>query len=352
MTTRATFIALLSLSLTTPVLAQTTPPCQIQGHVKGLGNKTIVFSYVQQGQQHQDSVRAADDRFTYTTRPSDDGTVILHLVRSPFVRFWNEPGQLTATGSMTEPSHIAIVGTPNNDLLTQYHQTIDWAFDKREHAHPDSAALLKPLFKRATLDFVKAHPRSRTSAYALYWQSMYDDKPVDEYEQLYRQFSSAVKAGPQGQAMAKRLAVLRNQPLVGRKAPTFTIPDTANVAVSLDRFKGQYVLLDFWGHWCGPCIKSMPHLKQLQARYAQQVAVVGIGMEDADDKKAWLDAIHKHQATWTQLCELQGNKGVIQQYNITAFPTYLLLDKQGVVLERANELGAIDEKLKKLVPGK
>lgn len=143
---------------------------------------------------------------------------------------------------------------------------------------------------------------------------------------------------------------LRNQPVVGRPAPAFTIPDTAGVAVPLSRFKGQLVLLDFWGHWCGPCIASMPHLKEVQARYARQLAVVGIGMENADDKPQWQQAIRKHQANWAQLSELKGEEGVIAQYNITAFPTYLLLNQQGVVVERSNELGPIEAKLKMLVP--
>ncbi|WP_167855679.1 TlpA family protein disulfide reductase [Hymenobacter fodinae] len=127
------------------------------------------------------------------------------------------------------------------------------------------------------------------------------------------------------------------------------MPDTAGVAVSLARFRGQYVLLDFWGHWCGPCISSMPHLKQLQTQYAQRLAIVGIGMEAAQDKPLWLKAIRKHQLTWTQLSELKADKGVIEQLNVEQFPTYMLLDKEGNLLVMTSSIGPVEEKLKSLL---
>ena len=41
----------------------------------------------------------------------------------------------------------------------------------------------------------------------------------------------------------------------------------------LNDFKEKYVLLDFWGTWCGPCIKLIPDLKQLQKKYKDLVIV-------------------------------------------------------------------------------
>ncbi|SMB99146.1 alkyl hydroperoxide reductase/ Thiol specific antioxidant/ Mal allergen [Hymenobacter roseosalivarius DSM 11622] len=332
-----------------PSFAHKPRPCQVTGNIKGLGNKAIVFSYERDGKSHQDTVRAINDRFSYVAHPSDDGTFTLYIAGPRFTQFWHEPGKLTATGSINKPAQLTIVGTPENALLTQYNQQIGWKFNQRMVAHPDSMLALRQLAQRPTLNFIKAHPQSRTSANLLYLQAIYDDKPTAEYEQLLRGLSASVQASPQGQKVARRLLILKNQPIVGRPVPGFTMPDTAGVAVSLDRFKGQYVLLDFWGHWCGPCIRAMPHLKALQSQYARELAVVGIGMEAADDKKLWMAAIRKHQANWTQLSELKGDKGVIEQYNITGFPTYLLLDKQGIVLERGRDLGPIEEKLKALL---
>lgn len=344
------FILLTALSLLAiSADAQSNLPCQVLGDIKGLGNKSIVFSYEHNGKSHDDTVRAVNDRFSYVAHPSDDGTFTLYIAGPRFTRFWYEPGKMTVAGSIKEPDHLTIVGTPENTLLTHYNQQIRWKFDRRRAAHPDSALALQQLAQRPTLRFIKAHPKSRTSADLLYWQAVYDENQTVEYEQLLRSLSADVKSSPQGQKVTRRLQAIRTQPIVGRAALPFTMPDTAGVAVSLDRFKGQYVLLDFWGHWCSPCIKAMPQLKNLQSLYPRQLAVVGIGMEAADDKQLWLAAIRKHHANWTQLSELKGDKGVIEQYNIKGFPTYLLLDKQGIVVERGTDLGPIEERLKNLM---
>ena len=332
-----------------PAIAQTATSCQVTGFIKGLANKPVVFRYERNGQQQRDTVRAAGGRFSYTARPSDDGTLALQIVPSRFAKFWYEPGKVSIAGSLDQPGELTVRGTPENEVLTRYNQRIGWKFNRRIQAHPDSFQVLQHLAQRPTLAFIQARPKARTSAYLLTEQTKYDDQPEAEYTRLAGRLSPAVQASAQGRALSQRLVVLRNQPIVGRRAPAFSIPDTAGVQVTLSRFQGQYVLLDFWGHWCGPCIRSMPHLKQLQTQYARQVAVVGIGMEHANDKRLWLQAIRKHQATWTQLSEFMTDGGVIAQYNITAFPTYLLLDQQGVVIARANELGPIETKLKTLI---
>ncbi|MBX0289558.1 AhpC/TSA family protein [Hymenobacter sp. HSC-4F20] len=330
--------------------AQTTAACQITGNIKGVGNQSVIFFYDWQGQQRRDTVRAQNDRFSYTAHPTDDGQLNLKIVPSRFTTIWFEPGQVTVTGSIAEPAKLTVTGTPENTLTTYYNQRINWKFEQRAAAHPDSIPILGALVGQATRAFIAAHPKARTSADLLYQEAKYkNDRPVAEYEQLLRLLSPTVQSSHQGQAVARRLTVLRSQPQIGQLLPTFTIPDTANVAVSLARFKGQYVLLDFWGHWCRPCIQSMPHLKQLQAQYAAQMSIVGIGMESAEDKPLWLKAIRKNQLTWTQLSELKADKGVIEQLHVEQFPTYMLLDKQGKLLVMASQLGPIEEKLRSLV---
>jgi len=77
--------------------------------------------------------------------------------------------------------------------------------------------------------------------------------------------------------------------------------------------------------------------------------MVGIALESENNKDKWLNAIRKHKANWTQLSDLKGNASETHlQYNITGYPTYMLLDKQGVVLERSYNLEAIERKLASL----
>lgn len=302
----ATLCAL--LGATAAAGAQTPRLCQVTDNIEGLGDKPVVFVYEQHGKQHRDTVRAAGGRFSHSVPPTNDGTCYLKIVPGRVTTFWAAAGEIT------------VRGTPENDVTAQSEQEIGWLFERRRTAHPDSALALRKLAQRPTLAFVKTHPRARTSAELLYWQTMYDDQPVAEYAQLLRGAGRAgQRAGPQSGPVPGGAA----QPARGGPpGPGLHHPrHTASVAVPLSRVKRRLVLLDFWGHWCGPCIQSIPHLKQVQAQYARQLAVVGIGMEAADDKHQWQQAIRKHQANWTQLSELKGKDGVIAQYNITAFPT-------------------------------
>ena len=322
--------------------------CRVTGTIKGLGNQNVLFSYQQQGKQLTDTVRALNDHFTYVAKPSADGLVRLQVVPGRFTTFWYEPGSVTVAGSIADPARFLVLGTAENQVLTTYKQTIEWPFDRHQAAHPDSAQALTTQRQQRTRAYIAAHRNARTSAYLLKWQTLYNPDLLPEYEQLERRLAPAVRASAMGQELAKRLVIMRTQPLPGRQAPAFTIPDTAGVATSLQSFQGCYVLLDFWGHWCGPCMKAMPKLKQLQAQYGQHVALVGIAMEHAGDKHQWQQAIRESGANWTQLSELNADKGVIEQYNVTAFPTYILLDKQGKVLARGSDLAAMETKLKAL----
>lgn len=330
---------------TTPALAQ---PCVLTGTIKNIGAKPIIFRYVQQGQLRRDTVRAVNDRFTYTAKPSDNGEIAL-IISNPYQQFWYEPGKLTVTGDAARPNQLTIVGTPENNLADRFKREVEWKFDQARKAQPTAAAQLTQQEQQATRLFIKNHPASRTAADALYWQMIYNDKPLAEYAQLVQQLTPSVKQSAQGQKAIKRLLTLQNQPTVGRVVPSFSMADTAGVKHSLATYQGKYVLLDFWGHWCSPCINSMPKLNAMHAQYAQRLSIIGIAMEDEEDAPAWKWSIRKYAVPGLQLSELQAGDGpVISDYNVTAFPTYMLLDPKGALVMRTNNVDDITKKLSTL----
>jgi thiol-disulfide isomerase/thioredoxin len=318
--------------------------CQVNGYIKGLGNKPVVFGYEHNGSYRLDTVFATKDRFTYLAKPSDSGQIDLRIIRERYTSFWYEPGLVKVVGAIEKPDQLTITGTPDNNISDLYNQTISWPFEAKRQGKYDS---LRQEEQQQTLQFIRQHPNAQTSAYLLYWQTIYDAERIDTYDELFEGLTTLVKASYQGKQVAKRLNVLHNQPVVGKKAPNFTIPDTAGVVHSLSSYQGKYVLLDFWGHWCGPCLKSFPKLKQLQQDYKESLTVIGVAAEYASDKAIWEKTIATHNLNWVHLSELKSDKGeVTEAYNITAYPTYFLLDKEGVVLAKTNGLETIEQKLK------
>lgn len=318
--------------------------CQINGEIKGIGKTPIQFLYQQNGRTQRDTVYATNDRFTYQARPSDDGTFDIFISYPRWTAGWYETGNLTVSGSIEKPYRLAITGGPENEAATRYNQTIRWLYDdKTQQSAPDDRMKLRREQQEKTWQFVRENPSARISAELLQSFTYEEDIPIAELEKLYAELTPEVRKSFQGKAAAQRIDMTKNQPAKGKPAPGFKLPSSAGNTVSLADFEGKYVLLDFWGHWCGPCIQAMPKLRAIHEKYKQKLTIIGIAAEHDDDRQIWLNTIRKHQADWVQLSEFEGDKGTVNTtYNIYQFPTYFLVDKKGTVLGKANNIAAVE----------
>lgn len=110
--------------------------------------------------------------------------------------------------------------------------------------------------------------------------------------------------------------------------------------VDFKALKGKYVLLDFWGSWCGPCRKSHPHLKELYEKYKDKgFEIVGIAQEKSanlEDRLLWTKAIEEDGLPWIQVLDNENRAkfDAVSQYGVTAFPTKILLDQEGNIIGR------------------
>jgi cytochrome c biogenesis protein CcmG, thiol:disulfide interchange protein DsbE len=113
-------------------------------------------------------------------------------------------------------------------------------------------------------------------------------------------------------------------PVVGNKAPSFTLKDIDGKAVRLSDFAGKVVLVDFWATWCSPCQESMAELEQLHRKYRDRgVVVLGISMDTGGDAASRVrDFANKHHLTYLMLMDDKKTSASYAVYNIPA--TYLL----------------------------
>ncbi|MDE6279900.1 MAG: TlpA family protein disulfide reductase [Paramuribaculum sp.] len=117
---------------------------------------------------------------------------------------------------------------------------------------------------------------------------------------------------------------------VGEPAPAFTLMDENGKPVSLSDFKGKWVMLDFWGTWCGWCVKGIPQMKEEYAKAGDNVVYVSIACNDPKDK--WLEAIKKYEMNWVNLYsdnDTPAAEKVQTLYAIEGFPTKFLIDPEG-----------------------
>lgn len=123
----------------------------------------------------------------------------------------------------------------------------------------------------------------------------------------------------------------------GAGAPDFSGVTAEGQPFALSDLRGKYVLLDFWGSWCGPCRKQNPELVALYNQYRDKgLEIVSVGIESSE--QSWRNAIEKDGMAWPyHLLDLTESKRFFQGpiadlYGITSVPTTYLLRPDGKVI--------------------
>ena len=135
----------------------------------------------------------------------------------------------------------------------------------------------------------------------------------------------------------------------GKPAPDFTLKNLDGEDFSLSSLKGKYVVLDFWGSWCGWCIKGIPDMKKIYEKYQGKLEIVGIDCNDTEEK--WKAAVEKHGINWINVINSkEKDKDLTTMFNVNGFPTKLILSPEGTILKIVvGESPEFYEAIKKLV---
>jgi thiol-disulfide isomerase/thioredoxin len=115
-------------------------------------------------------------------------------------------------------------------------------------------------------------------------------------------------------------------------APDFSFTTSEGEYVSLDELQGKVVLLDFWGTWCPPCVASLPGLRDLNKKYGKDASFVMISVSSDGNEEKWKAFVAKEKMVWPQF--LDRDRKIQRTFGVRAFPTYILLDHEGVIKYR------------------
>ena len=149
-------------------------------------------------------------------------------------------------------------------------------------------------------------------------------KALDRYGML----SDGYRDCPEGKEMYQYLSVeKRVKP--GDRFVDGEFADIGGGTRTISSFLGKYVLLDFWAHWCGPCLRSIPELKAIHEEFGDRLDIVSLS-EDPEER--WKQASAEHGIAWANL-NYSGNVAFKLTYGVSGIPAYFLISPDGLIVD-------------------
>lgn len=265
------------------------------------------------------------------------------------ITFWVNNSTIYLTDDVGNLKYSKIAGSElqqdNNDFnkaVAPYNVLEDSLFKVRDDLPPSDTLnfnLLRNKIKEVRekeqltyMDLIKFHPKSIISAYILniYKTTWGRDKTME----LFNLLNESAQNSPYGEPIKEYLQLSANIE-IGNSFVDLELKDLNGVLLKLSSLKGNYILLDFWASYCGPCRAEHPRLLELYNKYKEKgFEIYAVCLDDK--KESWQQTVKQDKINWVTVSELKqahASKAAMI-YGVTALPQNYLIDKEGKIIAK------------------
>ena len=329
----------------------------IQGFLDGNYKADKVYlveeEYINGPSKIIDSAKVVDNRYEFKGPRVD--VPKMYFIKSadpncisPITPVFIENGVIRVRANADFFLNREVSGTVNNDLFSLYNAATEYGVDSIRRVfvidrmiHPDKDRETQTKEYNARTDFlnsrnlsvqknmVETYKDQVFAPFMIYWE-MKANLSLDELKAWRQKIDPKLNNHPYTKQLDEyiRLAAFG----VGSVMPNFTLKTPDGKDISLNDFKGKYVLVDFWASWCGPCLREMPNVVKLYKECkGKNFEIFGVSLDNKKD--AWVKAIKANGMKWPQGSDLKGwGSEPARLCNVSAIPFTVLIDPEGEVI--------------------
>ena len=236
-------------------------------------------------------------------------------------------------------------GRSFDESLTQEER--DKAVQEDRELHQQLEALRKEKYNAAILDFMKDRPFSKRMIEDLHMIVLYDHTPaiVEKAREIFKKTPQEYRDDIHVAEIKTRLDV--DKAKIGEQMKDFTLFDREGNKHQLSEFKGKYTILEFTFVGCGACKFIKPFVEEFYKRNKDKAEVIAIYR---DTKENWMKEGQEHKVSYHEWSAPTQASEPVAAYDVYAFPTFVIIDSNGKVLDKKEGASGFYEILKKYIP--